>query len=121
MSIENLKKLIGVKLWAIPTGANNRGKNDPLQITIESVGRKYVKVNGRRYTPVINESHSELRDGCHHDYLVFESKNYLDDYIELQAIMRKAKSFFDHFCRAEHLTLEQWRKIGEIIDSSSKG
>lgn len=121
MNIENLKNLIGVKLWAIPSGANNRGKNEPLQITIESVGRKYAYVNGGRYTPSFYETHTEFKCEYHRNYLVFESRKAMDDYIELNLMVGKAKSFFDHYCKAENLTLDQWRKVGEIIDSSSKG
>lgn len=115
MDIKELKKLKGVELWAIPSGANHRGSNEPRKIIIDSVGNKYVKIGRRQYTPRFYGAHIELVSPHHFNYRVFESGKAMDDYVEIKVLISKIKTFFGAWCIEDHLTIDQWRQVAEII------
>lgn len=106
------KLLVGEKIWLKPTSSRN--SQQIIECTISNVAKKYFYID-----------YCKLRffiEGLKHDagkyssaYIVYLSKQELEDEIEIKTLNSKLSPYFPLYGKSI-LTLETLRKIDAIIN-----
>ena len=125
-SVEKFKPLVGKVIYGKPTGNNARyrGGDSIDEFTVESVGRKYVKLkigySGENYCPKTGATQSCINSGYvgNAGYVFFDSKDSIDDYIKLKRLQSKVESAARSFCYAK-LSERELNQIAEILGVSN--
>lgn len=121
-SIDKFKPLIGEKIFAMPTGNNARYKDKDYieEFTVDSVGRKYVKLtglySGTNYCPKSGATQSEINAGygCNAGYRFFKTKIDIESYYEKSKLAKSVSSKSSYF-NFQSLTTEQLKVIAEML------
>lgn len=98
-NIEKFKPLVGKNIYAKPTGNNaRRTTNERIdQFTVESVARKYVKLNSGyssdNYCPQTGATQKAINSDYvgNAGYIFFDSKESIDYYNRLQNLRSKVE------------------------------
>ena len=121
-NLDFMKSIVGKPVFALPVGANHRGKHNLKPCVIESVGHKYVKasVSTHKYTVLEKDDHY-LNNENHFDFLIFETKKDHEDYERAKELRSKIHASFSYIGgTAEDLTLNQLERIFSIIHESEQ-
>ena len=112
--IEQFKQLLGKEIIAIGTGNNARNGGIKRTFAVNSVGRKYVNLNGVNYLPETGATQKAIAAGYSYNagFMFFKSQSDADDYIfdyekrdELRCVARSAYDWTKNLSTSDVIAL----------------
>lgn len=126
MNIKDFK--VGQTVYVELTGNASRGKTAEQCIEeweITSVGRKYIKAGRKSDGRIWGETTFEYND-CYGrfvqktdycvDYILYETKEELERKFEKTKLLNEVESFFRDWSKPKNLSIEQLKRIKEILE-----
>lgn len=126
MNIKDFK--VGQTVYVELTGNASRGKTAEQCIEeweITSVGRKYIKAGRKLDGRIWAETTFEYRENyggfvektdCCVDYILYETRQEIERKFEKSKLLNEVESFFRDWNKPKNLSIEQLKRIKEILD-----
>lgn len=126
MNIKDFKA--GQTVYVELTGNASRGKTTEQCIEeweITSVGRKYIKAGRKSDGGIWGERTFEYRENykrfvektdCCVDYILYETREELKRKFEKSKLLNEVESFFRDCSKPKNLSIEQLKRIKEILE-----
>lgn len=126
MNIKDFK--VGQTVWVEITGNASRGKTAEQCIEeweITSVGRKYIKACKKEGCAFRFETTFEYKENrkrfvqktdCCVNYILYETKEEIKRKFEKSKLLNEVETFFRDWSKPENLSIEQLKRIKEILE-----
>lgn len=126
MNTKNFK--VGQTIWVELTGNASRGKTAEQCIEeweITSVGRKYIKAGRNSDGTIWGETTFGYRENYGRfvqktnysiGYIIYETKEEIERKFEKSKLLNEIESFFRDWSKPKNLSIEQLKRIKEILD-----
>lgn len=126
MNIKDFK--VGQTVYVELTGNASRGKTAEQRIEeweITSVGRKYIKAGRKSGGRIWREITFEYRESygrfvekadCCIDYILYTTRQDIGRKFEKAKLLNEVESFFRDWSKPKNLSIEQLKRIKEILE-----
>lgn len=125
-----LKQFVGKDIYGIGTGNNaRRGDNTRVErFRVVKVAIKKITLQniwesgelGREFTYTMGEDIGDVYSDWNSGYRLFETEQDVSDHFERIRLLREFRETFYSTCQDRGYTLDQLRRVKEILDENKK-
>ena len=111
---EKAKIQVGQKLWLVPAHYYSKDSREPQEEIVSKVGRKYFELQEQPKRKYSIETLQEEIDSSYKGQCYLSLQEILEKR-EREALINKVKQIFGSYGNPKEITLEQMRKIAEVL------